>query len=349
MHAFFSHRKLWLALSMAALVMPLNSLTAQDAKTKVARLGIIGLDTSHVKAFTGLFNDPKQSSGLGDMRVVVAFPGGSPDIESSHSRVAGFVEDVKKLDVKIVDSVKDVVAQSDAVLLESVDGRPHLEQALPVLRSGKPLFIDKPLAGSLADAIAIDMLAKKYNARWFSSSSLRFSPSIYRWRTDDALRTSIRGASAWSPCSLEKSHPDLFWYGVHGVEVLYTVMGEGCQTVTRAGTPGTDLVVGVWDGGRIGTFRGIRDGKSDYGVVVYGEKSIELTGKYEGYKPLVEQIAKFFAGGAAPVSNQETLEMFAFMEAAQQSKDQGGIPIKIADVMAQATEKAKQRVATLDK
>ncbi len=242
------------------------------AQTKVTKIGIIGLDTSHVSAFSKLLNDPKREG----MKVVAAFPGGSPDIESSHSRVAGFTAELKKLNVEMVDSIPDLISKVDAILLESVDGRPHLAQALPVLKSGKPMFIDKPLAGTLADAIAIDMLAKKYNARWFSSSSLRFAPSIYRYRIDEALSKSVRGADAWSPCSLEKTHPDLFWYGVHGVEVLYTIMGEGCETVTRTAAGNTDLVVGVWKGGRVGTFRGIRDGKADYGAVVFGDKSIEL-------------------------------------------------------------------------
>ena len=322
---------------------------AQETKPNALRLGMIGLDTSHAPAFAKLFNDPKNAADYSGMRLVAAFPGGSPDIESSRSRVEGYANDLKGLGVEIVGSVEELVGKVDAVLLESVDGRPHLAQALPVIRAGKPLFIDKPLAGTLADAIAIDMLAKKYKARWFSSSSLRFSPSIYTWRTDEARRKSIRGAAAWSPCSLEKSHPDLFWYGVHGVEILFTAMGEGCEQVTRVSTPGTDLAVGVWEGGRVGTFRGIRDGKGDYGLVVFGEKAVEMTGKYEGYKPLVDQIAKFFAGAETPVSNKETLELFAFMEAAQVSKDKGGVPVKIADVMQQATAAAQKRIAELDK
>lgn len=330
-------------------VATIQTVTAQETKSKVTRLGMIGLDTSHAPAFAKLFNDSKNAADYGGMQLVAAFPGGSPDIESSRSRVEGFTKDLKALGVEIVGSVDELVGKVDAVLLESVDGRPHLAQALPVIRSGKPLFIDKPLAGTLADAIAIDRLAKKYKSRWFSSSSLRFSPSIYRWRSDESLKKSIRGAAAWSPCSLEKSHPDLFWYGVHGVEILFTAMGEGCQQVTRVSTKGTDLVVGVWDGGRVGTFRGIRDGKGDYGLVVFGDKTVEMTGKYEGYKPLVDEIAKFFAGGETPVSNQETLELFAFMEAAQVSKEKGGVPVKIADVMQQATAAAEQRIAQLDK
>jgi len=337
-----------LAMTAAILSAATGFAQAPGAK-KTWRLGMIGLDTSHAPAFTKLLNDPKRESEHGEMRVVAAFPGGSQDIDSSRNRVEGYTKELKSMGVEIVGSIEELVGKVDAVLLESVDGRPHLPQALPVLRAGKPLFIDKPLAGSLADALAIDTLAKKYQARWFSSSSLRFSPSIYRWRTDAALSKTIRGADVWSPCSLEKTHPDLFWYGVHGVEMLYTVMGEGCQQVTRTGTDGTDLVVGVWSGGRIGTFRGLRDGKADYGLVVFGEKTVEVGGKYEGYQPLVEQITKFFAGAQAPVSNQETLELFAFMEAAQQSKDQGGVPIKIADVLQQARIAAAKRVAELDK
>lgn len=351
MHRLVSPRLLligWMAMAAISGVSE-KAATAQEAEKTPKRLGIIGLDTSHAPAFTKLFNDPKRESDFGGMKVVTAYPGGSKDIQASFSRVEGYTEELKKAGVEIVDSVEELVSKVDAVLLESVDGRPHLAQALPVLRSGKPLFIDKPLAGTLADAIAIDLLAKKYKARWFSSSSLRFSSSIYRWRSDEALRKSVRGAASWGPCSLEKTHPDLFWYGIHGVEVLYTAMGEGCEQVTRASTPGTDLVVGVWDDGRIGTFRGIRDGKADYGLVVFGKESIEVGGKYEGYAPLVERIAQFFAGAEAPVSNEETLEIFAFMEAAQQSKDNGGAPVKISDVVAKATADAQRRIAELDK
>ncbi len=283
------------------------------------------------------------------MKVVAAYPGGSNDVESSYTRVPKFTEELKGMNVEIVSTIPELLTKVDAVLLESVDGRPHLEQAIPVFKSGKPVFIDKPLAGTLADAIAIDMLAKKYNARWFSSSSLRFSADFYKYRSDEALKASVRGADSWGPCELEKHHPDLFWYGVHGVELLYTAMGQGCESVTRASTPGTDLVVGVWKGGRVGTFRGLRDGHKGYGLVVFGDKAIKLSEKYDGYGPLADQFVKFFEGGEVPVANAETLEMFAFMEAADVSKAKGGAPVKIADVVAEATEKAKARIAELDK
>ncbi len=325
-----------------------NHCSAQSDAGGPLRLGIIGLDTSHVPAFTKMFNKEPADSQLEGMRVVAAYPGGSQDIASSRDRVAGFTADLQQLDVEIVDSVEALLPKVDAVLLESVDGRKHLEQVLPVFKAGKPVFIDKPLAGELSDALAIDLLAKKYNARWFSGSSLRFSPGIFRYRNDPELRKQVRGASAWSPCSLEPTHTDLYWYGVHGVEILYTAMGPGCQSVTRTHTDGTDLAVGVWQDGRIGDFRGIRDGAGDYGLVVFGAKRVEIGGKYEGYAPLVYQIAKFFAGGEAPVSTDETLEMFVFMQAADVSKERGGIPVDLAEVRAEALRAAQEKVAKID-
>ena len=146
----------------------------------------------------------------------------------------------------------------------------------------------------------------------------------------------VIGCDTYGPCHLEEHHPDLFWYGVHGVEVLFTIMGTGCQTVARVQTEGTDLVTGIWKGGRVGTFRGIRQGHADYGATVFGSAGIAPSGGYAGYQPLVVEICKFFRTGKPPVSAEETIEIFAFMEAADESKRQGGKPVKIESVMAKA-------------
>lgn len=312
------------------------------------RVGMIGLDTSHAPAFAKLINSEGNTGALGQLKVTAAFPGGSSDLPASRDRVQGYTEELRGMGIEIVDSIDSLLVQVDAVLLESVDGRVHLEQVLPVFRAGKPVFIDKPLAGELGDAIAIDMAAKKLGGRWFSSSSLRFSPGILRYRaTEDAASRPV-GVTAWSPCSLDPTHSDLFWYGVHGVEILYTAMGPGCQQVTGVHTEGTDVAVGIWEGGRMGVFRGLRDGKKDYGLLVFGEQSIELGGKYEGYAPLVEQIAEFFVAGTLPVSSDETIELMAFMQAAERSVDEGGKPVTIASIMEEFSTKAAARLAELE-
>jgi predicted dehydrogenase len=302
----------------------------------IIRVGIIGLDTSHVVAFTSVLNDPKAEGDLKGVKVVAAFPGGSDDIPDSYNRLAGFTKDLQEnFGVEIVDSIDALLAKVDAVLLESVDGRPHLEQVKPVFAAGKRVFIDKPMAGTLADAIEIARLSRESGVPFFSSSSLRFSSGIHGMRHDDRVGD-VLGCDAYGPCTLEPHHPDLFWYGIHGVETLFTIMGPGCVSVTRKQTKDAEHVTGVWNDGRIGTFRGIRSGKSDYGANVFGTKGIAPSGGYSGYAPLVVEIARFFKTGKPPVSAEETIEIMAFMEAADESKRQGGAPVTLESVIAKA-------------
>lgn len=311
-----------------------GSLPAAAGGQQGKRVGIIGLDTSHSLAFTKAFNDPKADPDLGGYKVVAAYPHGSKDIESSASRIPGYTKDVRELGVEISASIGELLEKTDVILLETNDGRLHLEQALPVFKAGKTVFIDKPVAASLADAVAIFDAAEEYNVPMFSASSLRYIANAQELRNGKSGK--VLGADTFSPAALEKTHPDLFWYGVHGVETLFTVMGTGCKEVSRVHTEGTDIVVGVWEDGRVGTFRGTRTGKHQYGGTVYAEEGYEVLGPYGGYLPLLKEIVGFFQTGQPPVSREETLEIFTFMAAADESKRQGGAAVSMDKTMEKA-------------
>lgn len=220
------------------------------------RIGIIGLDTSHCTAFTKEFNSPEAGIELGGYKVVAAYPHGSSEIESSYSRIPQYTEEVKSLGVEIVNSINELLDQVDVVLLETNDGRLHLEQALPVIKARKTMFIDKPMTASLSDAMVVFEKAKQSGVPVFSSSSLRYLDNAQLAAKGELGK--IVGADTFSPCKLEPTHPDLFWYGIHGVEILFTVMGTGCKSVSRVSTEDTDVVTGIWEDGRVGTFRGTR-------------------------------------------------------------------------------------------
>lgn len=303
-----------------------------DSFLKEVRVGIIGLDTSHSTAFTKILNDPEPGPELRGFTVVAAYPHGSKDIETSVSRLPKYTEEIKKFGVEIVGSIDELLKKVDVVLLETNDGRLHLKQAMPVIKAGKPLFIDKPIAASLSDAKAIFDAAEEYKVPVFSSSSLRYAKNAQNIRSGKAVGKVV-GADTFSPAILEKTHPDLFWYGVHGVEMLFTVMKTGCKSVTRTHTEGTDVVVGLWNDGRIGTFRGGRTGQHVYGGRAFGEEGVAEM-QYDGYEPLLIEIVKFFRTGKAPVSPEETLEIFAFMEAAEESKKRGGQSVTLESVFA---------------
>jgi hypothetical protein len=317
-----------------AVIAALTSLGAAYAED--IRVGIIGLDTSHVVAFTRVLNDASAPNYVPGAKVVAAFKGGSQDIPSSRDRVEGYTKELQeKYGVKIVDSIEELCETVDAVLLESVDGRPHLEQARPVFAAKKPVFIDKPVAGSLRDAIEIYRLAKESGVPCFSSSSYRFYESMVELRQQDVGE--IKGAISYGPATVEEHHPDLFWYGVHPTEALFTVMGTGCETVVRTATTDMDVVTGTWSDGRVGTLVGLRNMATPHKVIAFGTKAVaeQKEGK-DDYAPLVAEIVKFFQTGVAPVSPEETLQIFAFMEAADESKRANGAPVRIADVMAKA-------------
>lgn len=291
------------------------------------RLGIIGTDTSHVSAFTRILNDDTLPDHIPGARVVAAYKGGSKDLEASYGRVDKFAEELRtKWKVQFFGDIASMCKAVDAVLLESVDGRVHLEQVKPVLAAGKPVFIDKPLAATLEDAREIARLAKEAGVPWFSSSSLRYGEIGTTMKFADTV-----GAATWGPGSLDKTHHlELSWYGIHAVEMLYALMGTGAEEVSMISTPGADMVVGKWKDGRIGTVRSIRS-SSGYGAVVYRPKQIVQSNPKAaaGYRPLLVEVVKFFQTKTPPVPNEETLEMFAFMDAAQRSKAEGGKPMRL--------------------
>ncbi len=301
------------------------------------RVGLIGLDTSHVIAFTKALNDPKNKDHVPGAKVVAVFKGGSPDITESSSRIDGFTKQLTETPgVKLYDSIADLAQNVDAIMIESVDGRPHLDQFKAVMKAGKPVFIDKPLAGSLRDAIEIHRLAKEHKVPIFSSSSLRFN--VLAALPPAAKYGELRSAYTYGPASLNDKHPDLYWYGIHAVEMLYTVMGRGCDTVVRTNTPNVDVVTGVWSDGRVGTMQGNRNikGGAAYGVTVFGSTGTFSPELKTGYGLLLKEAVKFFETKVPPVSLEDTLEIMAFMEAADESKRRGGAPVKIADVMKKA-------------
>lgn len=323
----------WFAILLAGAAWSPPSLLRAD---EAIRAGIIGCDTSHAVAFTKFINAADATGPRGRVQVVAAYPGGSDDIPSSRDRVDGFVKQLREMDVEIVDSIDALLAKVDVVLLESVDGRKHLEQVEPVFAAKKRVFIDKPLAGNLADAMRIVELAKQHDAEWFTSSSLRFGRPATELATKESLGE-ITGCDVYAPCNLEPHHVDLYWYGVHGVETLFTIMGPGCERVSRVHTEGTDVAVGVWKDGRIGVFRGIRAGKQDYGATAFGTKGIaSSSGAPDGYGPLVEEICEFFVSGKAPVDPEITLEIFAFMTAADDSKRLDGASVRLDETLKKA-------------
>lgn len=310
------------------------------------KVGIIGLDTSHSIAFTKELNGEDKKEEYKNYRVVAAFPYGSKTIQSSLDRIPGYIEQMEEMGVEIAPSISELLKKVDFVLLETNDGNLHLEQAYEVFKAGKPMFIDKPLGATLAQAIAIYQLSREYGLPIFSSSALRFTPQNQQLRSGEL--GAVLGASTYSPATRERTHPDFGWYGIHGVEELFTIMGSGCISVNRMSAEGTDIVAGLWSDGRVGTFRGMRTGGHIYGGTAFTDKGPVPTGGFVGYGVLLDEIIKFFNTGVPPITEEETVEIFTFMEASNESKRQGGKIILLEDTYRRGFKEAQQLLQDLE-
>ena len=335
----------WSAVVVVILVVS-QSLVTNAAEP--VRVGILGFDNYQSLAFTQLWHKPPEDNpDIAGLKVVAAWRGGSPDIEETLTDIKRWEPRLVDLGVAMKDSIDEVLNECDAVIIMTIDGRAHRKLAEHALKARKPTYIGRPLAASLEDVIAIFDLAKKYDTPVFSCSQHRYSPGFVEMR-DHPEVGKVTGCDVYGGCPLVEHHPDFFWHAVHSIETLYTIMGRGVETVTRAKTDGTELVTAVWKDGRIGTYRGIRNGAIKYSALVFGEKGIAPAGiycnsapvngvvpktRYKGYENVATEIAKFFKTGTLPIEPQETIELFGFMEAAHESHRRGGVPVRIKDVM----------------
>ena len=300
----------------------------------VLKVGILGLDTSHVLHFTKEVNVLRSDPAFEGFRITHGYRWGSKDIVTCTNRWEKYRPQLEANGLTIVDSVKEVLDNVDFVLLETNDGREHLAQAEEVFKSGKPVFIDKPVAESSAAIEAIDRLAKKYGRRWYSSSGLRFQRAIRRVRLGDYGR--LRGAQVLTPAPTEPHHSRYFWYGIHGASPLFAAMGPDCVSVRTIAGPAEDLVIGTWKDGRIGTVRMLNPGAENewrrgfvHGGQLLTEKGAIDIGNYEGYEELLKSILLFFRTGIPPVAESEILAVYRFLDAAVRSADANGAPVSI--------------------
>jgi hypothetical protein len=298
------------------------------------KLGILDFDTSHVVEFTTRLNHlhKAKEQWVDGAQVVVGCPGESKIMPE---RIPGYVEQMKKLGIELVDKPEAMIGKVDGMLIESQEGGAHWPRAKPFLDAGLPCFVDKPFTCSLADARRFADIAERKKVPVFSASSLRYGPELIGYLKDEK-RGKIVGALSYGPAPLFEMdatlNPGLYHYGIHAVEVLYTLMGPGCQRVTCAHEKGADVVTGQWADGRLATLRGIRAGKSDYGFVAFAEKGVHAAtiSTATTYRELLKEIVVFFSTKKAPVDLAVTVEMMAFIEAANRSAANHGAGEKVA-------------------
>ncbi len=294
--------------------------------SKAHRIGLIGLDTSHVEGFTQLLNDPDDPNHVPGGKVVAGFPGGSDDLEVSCSRVEGFTQKLAgDWGVEIMESPEAVAEACDLVIITAVDGRVHRDLFERTAPFGKPTFIDKPFATDVEDAKAILRLADESNVPVMSCSSLRYAENLQASLQENSGEAgNIIGCHAYGPMEIQPPLPPLFWYGTHTVELIVTAMGTGCQRVQVVTNEDNDLLTAEWADGRVASIHGLRNQHCQFGITLHRKESAEFIDisavKQPWYAGLLEAIIDSLPEGRSAVQNAEMLEIVRIIEAANESR-----------------------------
>ena len=303
-------------------------LAGGTARAQQLRLGIIGTDSTHAVEFTRILNDPKAADHVQGARIVAAYRGGSPNVPLSRDRIQQISAQIEtQWKIPFVDRIPDLCDRIDGLLLLSVDPARRPTEFEAAASCGKPIFVDKPLAPTLQAATAMVEFAQAHHVRWFSSSALRFNvPAGMRGNA-------VYGAEAWGPGTLGEGYAlDLSWYGIHSIELLFAAMGSGVRSVSRVHTPTADTLTGVWNDGRVGIVHLVRpDARFAVAELDAQGHTMQPSSVVPDYAPLLRAIVAFVRSGQSPVAPCETLEVFAFMDAAQRSMESGGANETIAE------------------
>jgi predicted dehydrogenase len=296
------------------------------------RIGMIGLDTSHVTAFTQLLNDPKDPAHVKGGRVVCAFPGGSPDFELSIGRVGKFTDELRdKHGVKILDAPEAVAENCDLLFIEAVDGRTHRKYMEQTARYKKPTFVDKPVAVTSADTEAIFRIAEEHGIPLMSSSSLRYSDSFVA--ALEPRKGKLVAIDVYGPMQEQPTQPGLFWYGIHTVEMIVAAMGVGAKEVRATTNKDCDLVTVEYADGRIAALRGMRTGGSGFGAVLHAEDGAAWVNAYQTKEPpyasMLKAIMRSLPHGKSDIPKEETIEVVDIIEAANESRKSRGQVVRL--------------------
>ena len=291
------------------------------------RIGIVDTDSSHSTEFTKRINHVgiEEEQWVDGGRIVAAFPGYSEAVSDWQNKNRQYTEALVSYGVEMVDSPEALVGMIDAAIVVSDDGRRHYAPAKMLIEQGIPTFVDKPMTCALSEARELAELAAEREVPLYSGSSLRYSPEVVEVASGNVIG-GIVGADTISPSKMAvEGVPGLMYYGIHAVEILYTLLGPGCESVNAIQSPLGILVAGRWSDGRLGGVRGFVEGSAGFGFRAVGETGTrqELVSAQFIYRELLRHVMAMFETGEPPVHVSETLEMIAFIEAALQSAESG--------------------------
>ena len=282
------------------------------------RTAVIGLDTSHATQFPKFIQDPEMEPEhrVSGMTVTRALRFETPfQKKEGLDKRQAYLESIG---VKVTEDFEEAVSGCDAIFLEINDPSLHLEYFRKCAELGKPVFLDKPFADTLENAVEILKTAKEHDVRFFTASSLRFEANIIQAHEE---MPEVDMAETWGPLGRAAAGSSIVWYGVHAFEMLEKIMGPGAIAVTTVPDRNGAVCVVAYEDGRRGTVT-LTHGNYSYGGLLRKGKECKMFQSGGGqylYHNLISDIGRFFLGEYDGVPLAESFEIMAMLEAAELS------------------------------
>jgi len=225
----------------------------------------------------------------------------------------------------VVAKAEDMIGQVDAVLLARDDAENHLALAKPFIEAKVPIFIDKPLAASLADlAYFSDQV---HSGRFIMScSSMRYAAESRAVKTELASLGRIELVTA-------VSKKDWIKYGVHMLEALFALLDDPrAVAVKHAGAADQDIVVVTFADGLKATLHLFYEIVPTFQLSLFGQtgwRLIEYKNWYAMFRDNLIEFIRSVQQGKPRLDFSRTENIIRTLIGAQTSLEQGGRTIEL--------------------
>ena len=285
------------------------------------RIGVVNIDVSHPRAFSEYLKEGNRA------RYVAVYNDGF----RGDDEVEGFMKKYKL--EKRCQSIEELAEMVDVGFVQSCNWDNHIKEAMPFIEKGKPVFIDKPIVGSVADCKKLEELAEK-GAVILGSSSVRYAEEIQNFI---ALPVEERGEilSVYGTAGVDE-----FNYAIHIVEAIHELAGSEPVSTNFAGRAEREGLVSEtftvrFANGITGTYTTCHGQWHQFEVVIMTTKSTYYfqvdTSKI--YGALLDRICDYMETGEnklAPVAKIN--QAIKIMLAGRLSRENGGGAVKIEDI-----------------